>query len=186
VVDHLLLVPMYESHSKALPARVAKHKSKLRAFDFNVVYKAGITTPSDYGSRHPPPSKQYVAAKREDLGVESEEEEDAEVVIARLETISDAMTLTILAQYTYKEYKQLLEDVKQGQMSVATTELTGINECFTELSVNQGILLRGKRLLIPTKLRPVVLEAAHKGCPGGDSMLQQLRMDVWGLGWIKM
>ena len=58
VVDHLLLVPMYKSHSKALPARVAKHRSKLRAFDFDVVYEAGITTPSDYGSRHPPTTKQ--------------------------------------------------------------------------------------------------------------------------------
>ena len=37
MVDHLLLVPMYESHSKALPARVAKHKSKLRSFDFDLV-----------------------------------------------------------------------------------------------------------------------------------------------------
>ena len=34
VVDHLPLVPMYKSYSKALPARVAKHKSKRRAFDF--------------------------------------------------------------------------------------------------------------------------------------------------------
>ena len=34
VVDHLPLVPMYKSHSRALPARVVKHKSKRRAFDF--------------------------------------------------------------------------------------------------------------------------------------------------------
>ena len=67
VVDHLPLVPMYKSHSKALPARVAKHKSKLKAFNFNVV--AGITTPSDYGSRHPPNIKQYTAEEREELGV---------------------------------------------------------------------------------------------------------------------
>ena len=184
VVDHLPLVPMYKSHSKALPARVAKHKSKLRAFDFDVVYEAGITTPSDYGSRHPPPTKQYTADEREDLGVESEEE-DAEVVIARLEIMTDAVTLPILAEYTDKEYKQLLEDVQKGQMSVTTTKLTGIKECFAELSVNQGILLRGERLLIPTKLRPDVLEAAHEGCPGGDSMLRQLRMDVWWPGMDK-
>ena len=34
LVDHLPPVPVYKSHSKALPARVAKHKSKRRAFDF--------------------------------------------------------------------------------------------------------------------------------------------------------
>ena len=92
-------------------------------------------------------------------------------MIARLEIMTDAVTLPILAVYTDKEYKQLLEDIKQGQMSVTTTKLTGIKECFTELSVNQGILLRGERLLIPIKLSPDVLEAAHEGCPGGDAML---------------
>ena len=51
-----------------------------------------------------------------------------------------------------------------------------------ELSVNQGIILRGERLLIPTKLRPDVLDVAHEGCPGRDSMLRQLRMDVWWPG----
>ena len=181
VVDHLPLVPMYKSHSKALPARVAKHKSKLRAFDFDVVYEAGITTPSDYGSRHPPTTKQYTAEEREELGVETEEE-DAEVVIARLDSMTDAVTMPILLKYTEKEYRVLLQDVQQGKMSEATTKLTGIKECFAELSVNQGIILRGERLLIPTKLRPDVLDAAHEGCPGGDSMLRQLRMDVWWPG----
>ena len=113
------------------------------------------------------------------------EEEDAEVVIARLEIMTDAVTMPILAEYSGKDYNQLMQDVRQGQMSESTTNLTGIKECFTELSVYQGILLRGERLLIPTKLRPDVLEAAHEGCPGGDSMLRQLRGDVWWPGMDK-
>ena len=171
VVDHLPLVPMYKSHSKALPARVAKHKSKLKAFDFDVVYEVGITTPSDYGSRHPPNTEQHTAEEREELGVETEEE-DAEVVIARIDSMTDAVTMSILVKYTEKEYKRLLQDVQQGKMSESTTKLIGIKECFEELLVNQGIILRGERLLIPT----------HEGCPGGDSMLRQLRMDVWWPG----
>jgi hypothetical protein len=50
---------MYNSYSKSLPVRVAKHKSKWRGFDFDMIYEAGITTPSDYGSRNPPARKQY-------------------------------------------------------------------------------------------------------------------------------
>ena len=86
--------------------------------------------------------------------------------------------MAILAKYIKKVYKRLLQDVQQGKMSESSTKLTGI----AELSVNQGIILRGERLLIPTKLRPDVLDAAHEGCPGGDSMLRQLRMDVWWPG----
>ena len=40
VTDHKPIVPMYNSHSKFMPVRVAKHKSKLRAFDFEVIYEA--------------------------------------------------------------------------------------------------------------------------------------------------
>ena len=150
---------------------MAKHKSKLKAFDFDVVYEVGITTPSDYGSRHPPNTEQHTAEEREELGVETEEE-DAEVVIARIDSMTDAVTMSILVKYTEKEYKRLLQDVQQGKMSESTTKLIGIKECFEELLVNQGIILRGERLLIPT----------HEGCPGGDSMLRQLRMDVWWPG----
>ena len=178
VVDHLPLVPMYKYHSKALPVRVAKHKSKLKALDFDVVYEAGITTPSDYGSRHPPNTEQHTAEEREELRVETEEE-DAEVVIARIDSMTDVVTMPILVKYTEKEYKRLPRDVQQGKMMESTTKLIGIKECFEELSVNQGIILRGERLLIPTKLRPDVLDVAHEGCPGGDSMP---RMDVWWPG----
>ena len=66
---------MYNNHSKALPARVAKHRTKLRAFDFTVVYEPGTTTPSDYGSRHPPAVRKYTELERETLGVETEEED---------------------------------------------------------------------------------------------------------------
>ena len=125
--------------------------------DFDVDYESGITTPSDYGSRHPPNTKQYTAEEREELGVETEEE-DAEVVIARLDSMTDTVTMPILVRYTEKEYKRLLQDVQKGKMSESTTKLTGIKECFEELSVNEGIILRGKWLLIPTKLRPDVLD----------------------------
>ena len=118
------------------------------------------------------------AHKEVQLGVEIDEE-DAEVVIARLDSMTDTVTMPILVRYTEKEYKRLLQDVQKGKMSESTTKLTGIKECFEELSVNEGIILRGKWLLIPTKLRPDVLDVAHEGCPGGDSMLRQLRMDVW-------
>jgi len=38
VVDHEPLVPMYNGHSKSLPFRVAKQKSKLRGFNFRLSF----------------------------------------------------------------------------------------------------------------------------------------------------
>ena len=119
IVDHEPLVSLYKSHSRALPVRVAKHKSKLRAFNFTVHYEPGTTTPSDYGSRHPPPRKNYTAQEREELGVE-EKKEDAEIIIARVDSVSEAVTIPILARYTTKEYGQLKEDIQKGRMGAAS------------------------------------------------------------------
>ena len=93
---------------------MAKHKSKLRAFDFDVVYEAGITTARDYGPRHPPNTKHYTAEEREELEVETEEEH-AKVVIARFDSMTDAVTMPILVKYTEKEYKRLLQEMQQGR-----------------------------------------------------------------------
>ena len=43
VVDHKLLIPMYNSHSRNNIVRVVKHRSKLRSFDFKVRYEPGAT-----------------------------------------------------------------------------------------------------------------------------------------------
>jgi len=63
--------------------RVAKHKSKLLDFDFEVVYQPGSTNPCDWASRCPPQPREYSAEEREDLGVE-DEEENAEIMVCRM------------------------------------------------------------------------------------------------------
>jgi hypothetical protein len=52
VGDHLPLIPLYKSHSRELPVRVARHRAKLGGIDFQLQYEPGSTNPSDYGLRH--------------------------------------------------------------------------------------------------------------------------------------
>ena len=54
VVDHKLLLPLYNKVSRSKQARVDRHKMKLAAFDIEVVYEPGTSNPCDYGSRQPP------------------------------------------------------------------------------------------------------------------------------------
>ena len=51
-----------------------------------------------------------------------------------------------------------------------------------ELCVIGKIILRGTRIVIPSKLRPRVLSLAHEGHPGIVSMKQRLRSKVWWPG----
>ena len=57
VVDHEPLVNLYNRHSKEVTVRVAKHKSKLLSFNFDVIYQPGATNPCDFASRNPPPRR---------------------------------------------------------------------------------------------------------------------------------
>ena len=99
VVDHEPLCNLYNQHSREVTIRVAKHKSKLLAFDFKVIYKPGATDPCDYALRFSPPKHQYIEEEREALGVENEEE-DTEILVCRMEELTDVVTLPIPIRHT--------------------------------------------------------------------------------------
>ena len=63
---------------------MANHISKLRGFNFKVVWEPGITTPANYGSRNPPPMVQFTKLEKDELGIE-DEEEDSESIVIRVE-----------------------------------------------------------------------------------------------------
>ena len=117
VVDHLPLVSLYNSNGRDLPVRVAKHKSKLRAFKFKVVYEPGTTNPADYGSRHPHLKGPYTRQEKEKLGVE-DEEEDVEITIHRVEELTDTVTMDVLKHETKAENEivELMEDIGKGKL----------------------------------------------------------------------
>ena len=179
VVDHEPLCTMYNQHSREVTVRVAKHKSKLLSFDFQVIYQPGATNPCDWASRCPPRPRSYTAEERDELGVE-DEEEDQEVLVCRMEELTDAVTLPILQRHTRRNamLQQLVEDIKQGRLRKELGD-SGFKECFSELSVQKGVVMRGDRVVIPKTLKVDVLEAAHLGHPGKESMTRQLRLSCW-------
>ena len=188
ITDHAPLVSMYNSPSKPLPVRIAKHKSKLQAFSFVVNYEPGSRNPADYASRHPPPDKQYSKLEKDELGVE-ELEEDMEIMVNRIvnESIPDAVTLPVVKHYTKsdKQLSQLVKDVQSGRLRQELKD-TKYGKVFPELTYTQGVLLRQERLVIPQELRADVVALAHEGHPGIVPMLRQLRQDVWWPGMTEM
>ena len=66
--------------------------------------------------------------------------------------VEDAVMMPILAKYTDNEYGKLLADICQGTLSQEGSKVKGVKECWEELSINEGVIMRGERLLIPTKL----------------------------------
>lgn len=73
-----------------------------------------------------------------------------------------------------------IQKVKEGVYNNKWDEDVKLYKIFqSELCFYEGILLRGTRIVIPTKLRARVLDAAHEGHPGIVAMKARLRTKVW-------
>ena len=53
VTDHEPLLSLYNGAARPRQLRVDRHRTKLLGFDFNLTHEPGISSPCDYGSRHP-------------------------------------------------------------------------------------------------------------------------------------
>merc|ERR1712082_242345 len=100
--------------------------------------------------------------ERQEMGVEdmTEDEENAvncleEDIVATLDEIKQAVGEDAIL-------RQVIEDSKRGYMSGGTgqSEYAGV---FQELSHLDGLLWKGRQLVIPPKLQVRVLEAAYEG-----------------------
>ena len=115
VVDHKPLVALYSSHSRSLPMRVARHKSKVACFDFDVIYEPGINNPADFGSRNPVSSCEVSKEEREERGIQ-DGEADEEVLIHRCEELLDAVSYPVLSSYSLRDssLRELYSLVEKG------------------------------------------------------------------------
>ena len=157
----------------------------MACFDFDVIYEPGVKNPADFGSRNPVSSCKVSEQEREERGIQNNES-DEEVLIHRCEELLDAVTYPVLSHYSLKDLtlNELYSLVEEGSKISDKLKGLGYGESFTELSiVGDGVLLWGERFVIPKKLRKNVLQAAHEGHPGRDSILGNLRQSVWWPGF---
>ena len=75
----------------------------------------------------------------------------------------------------------VMEDIKKGTIR-KEARVAKYGECFIELSTAAKMGVRGEKLLLSKALVPEVLEAAHEGHPGMESMVRQLRQLYWWPG----
>lgn len=72
MVDHKLLLPLYNTLRRPKEMRVDRHRMKLAAYNFEVRHISGPKMPCDYSSRRvcPKRRKEYTQQEKEDLGVD--------------------------------------------------------------------------------------------------------------------
>ena len=185
--DHQPLVPLYNTPTMPAGRRVTKHRQQVQDLVFKDKFLSGKANPCDYSSRHPTQLEGLSQADREKLGVDDCDE----VMVMRVFVVDMpvALTLDMLKDAVGKDqnYQHLIDCVKAGHKPDTSSPLHQYRTVWSELSVLDGLVMRGDRIVIPQadlgdevgNLRQWVVELAHEGHVGGPAAKRTLRKRMW-------
>ncbi len=176
VTNHKPLLSLF-NELKAVPQmsspRIQRWAVTLRAYEYSIIYKAG----KDHSNAD--------ALSRLPLPMESSTEQEERVLMLENADIT-LITAEQVREWTRKD--PILSRVRETMQSGSLHELTGTEfDPFTlrkdELSVQDGCVLWGARVIIPSVGRPDVLKQLHQCHPGVSRMKALARSYVW---WPKL
>nr|XP_039266337.1 uncharacterized protein K02A2.6-like [Styela clava] len=147
---------------------------RLQQYDFVVIYRPGANNPADYLSRHP--SK---AENNRDLKIA---EEFLNYVCES--ACPKAITLKEIEEETFND--PMMQNVKKCIVSGKwqdyrnCEEMRNFESLSSELSITeQGIILRGHRIVVPVKMRKQMVSIAHEGHQGVAKTKALIRAKLW-------
>jgi len=169
VTDHKPLEVIYGPRSKPC-ARIERWVIRLQPYDFRVVYAPGQSNVADPLSRllsqNKPTNHQHGAEEY--------------VRFAAISATPAALTTREAeeASAVDEELKALREAIRTGQFEKCKVYAPAAGE----LCVIGQLVLRGTRIVLPSKLRPQAISLAHEGHLGIVGTKQNLRSKVWWPG----
>lgn len=170
ITDHKPLEVIFGPHSKPCP-RIERWVLRLQSYKYRIVYCTGKSNIADPLSRLC--QKSTSVPFEEDVNYIQKVVEYSRPVALPLSDIE-------LASSEDDDFKLVKEGLLSGNWDA---KVNGYKVFENELSMHENLLLRGSKIVIPTKLRHRVLEAAHEGHPGIVAMKSRLRTKVW---WPKI
>ena len=175
--DHKPLRAIFNNPRSMGPFRVERIRLKLLGFDFTVFHLDGSKNPTDYMSRH------SLSANKVDIKQSNVLESHIRMVTSiELPVSKEDIAAHIDGD---EESRCLKESILKASIDAKNPLLQKYKKIFPELSVVDGLILKGSCLYIPHKLRKQVISAAHDGHQGIVKTKQFLRGSVWYPGMNK-
>ena len=182
--DHKPLVPLFSVKPlDKLPLRVQRFRLRMMRFCYTISHVPGKDLiVADMLSRAPVGNPM-----QDNHDLEAEGNVYIEMVLKHLPA-SDKLLEEIKEKQNQDETcQQLKKYCLQGWPD--KHQLTGsLKQCYqvaAELSVQNGILMRGNRILIPAEMRLQMLDKLHQGHQGIEKCRQRARVSVWWPGLSK-
>jgi hypothetical protein len=168
ITDHKTLLGIFKSHKPTSP-RIDRWKLRLIPYNYEIIYRPGKddANPADFISRHPNKATPFP-------------DNIAENYVNYLcnNIIPKAMTLSEVQKETKND--STLQKLSQAVVTNhrSDPEIQMYTNVKDELSVFDGLIIRGTRLVLPKSLQHQAVELAHTGHQGIVKTKRLLRENV--------
>ena len=174
--NHKPLCYLFKENSATPPlasAHIQRWELILGGYDYVIEYKPGEShSNADFLSCLPlPEAPEIVPVPPE--------------IISLVETLdSSTVTSKHIKQWTVKDptLSKVSDVLLQGRLNKHTTGVQPYHQMAEELSVHDGCILRGSRVVVTPAGRSAVLDMLHEGHPGNNRMKGLARSVVWWPG----
>ncbi|CAB4021418.1 Transposon Ty3-G Gag-Pol poly [Paramuricea clavata] len=175
--DHKPLVSIFKKSLIDSPPRIQRLRLRLQKYDFKLSYVPGkwMHTP-DALSRAP-----LKLASKSDHHIEAH----VDGIIAVLQVTDEKLKEIKEETQKDKTMISLQNTIMQGwpnERPNTSNELHAYWNIRDELSVHQGLILKGSKIVIPTKMRKEILIKIHAGHQGREKCKQRARQVVFWPG----
>lgn len=190
ITDHKPLEGILNKPTSKPTARLERMCLRLLPYKMKVVYKPGKDNhnPADYLSRHPKEMEGHSSNHRSWLDQQLEKVY-VNAILEYNTQYSDAVSLQEIKQATlHDELLQKLIQIIASQTwdKIHDPLFQSFKNVKDELTVADGIILRGDRIVIPSQLQKKVVNIAHSSHQGIVKTKKFLRETVWFSGLDKL
>ena len=183
--DHKPLLPIYNNYQKPASKRISKHRDNIQDLQYTMQHLPGDDMPCDFGSRHPNSINHLSDKDKERFGIDI----GNEIYIRKLEICSspDAVTVEDIKTTASNDplYQELIALLQNGHH--LPDHLSSYRKLRHELTIVDGLILKSHKIVVPDgevfngsgNIRQWIIDAAHDGHPGMNSMKRLLRSQIW-------
>ena len=154
VTDHKPLMPLLNNPQKKSAVRIERMRIKIMGYDYQAEYRPGKDDPADWSSG--PPLKE-----------EPPEEEELEHLVNLLThaEINPAIPIEEIKKRTAESdmMHKIIKMIQVGQRNIKDPALEPFKFVFPKLTVVDGLVLRGERVVVPNTLQERIVNIAHEG-----------------------
>ncbi|XP_053389029.1 uncharacterized protein K02A2.6-like [Mercenaria mercenaria] len=184
VTDHKPLVPLLgQKDLSELPVRIQRFRLRLMQFSYTISHMPGkeLIIP-DLLSRHPTCD----SLTFEDRQNCTETQMYVDLVLKSLPATDKRLQEIRSKQMSDYVCQKLIEFTQNGWPEAESCEISKLYWKFQgEITVNNGLLMRNDRLIIPSELKTDILARLHEAHQGINKCRSRAKESVWWLGISK-